>query len=233
MPTTPYFNYDDFKTLTGLIVVPSGFTVSYINEFLQSWSDQVDIFCNTTFKLLPNSKKNYPIPNCQASVVYIDSWQDDANLVITNVSKSNNTSTPIIKGVNFEYIYSKDNKCIVGLDFGCKDCLCECEQITVRGTFGWQEGLPVVFKTALIEALKALLSTSRTVGGTQSLPTYEVTSERSRNMTRTKQANPTSTNHANDLLSGKPLNQFLQFSKLFAYYKVQTKSSVTPIKIHC
>jgi hypothetical protein len=236
MPITPYFTHNsgvnNFISLSGLSVIPTGFTVQYLDLFWKSWSNQIDTYTNTTFEILVNHTKKYDVPNCSATRVYIGSWQK-VGLVITKTNKQNTTTQVITAGIDFDYIMSKDNKCVVVLDFECRGCLCECEQIQVTGDFGWQAGLPDSFIFPLIEAMKKILSISKNTGGTQALAPSDIVEERSRNMTRKKVVNQKYSDNSLDYLSGKTLNQFPEFAKLFAWYRVQTQSSVTPLKISC
>ena len=164
MPTTPYLTLNsgaiNFTSLSGLSVIPTGFTVQYLDLILKNWSNQIDTYTNTTFEIIANTSRKYDVPNCKASKVYIGSWQK-VGLLILKTNKENTTIKTIIAGIDFEYIMSKDNKCVVALDFACKSCLCECEQIQVIGDFGWQAGLPDTFVFPLIEAMKKILATSK------------------------------------------------------------------------
>jgi hypothetical protein len=128
MPTTPYLTQSSYSLLSGLSVVPTGFSNAYIDSIFLDWSEQIDRYCNTSFELIVGEKRQYNVPNCSATIVYIGSWQKTPSLVIKKVSKENQSTQLLIENVDFEYKYSKDNKCIVALDFGCKGCLCECEK---------------------------------------------------------------------------------------------------------
>ncbi len=221
MPSLPYVTFNNgitnsFTSLTGLSVIPSGFSVVYIDNFFKSWSQQIDTFTGVTFEVTPQVSKVYKIDNCNASYLAIGCWQSSPELIIEQINKGIVTKV-LTLGVDFDYEFSKDRLCITGLDFSCYyPCYCQCEKIRITGSYGYSATPPFDVVNLLVESMKKVLTTNSGYGLTSQVYSYK-TDEKSRNMTSKVEVNQSYVDIANKLISGTPITDLLEASCLNKY----------------
>jgi hypothetical protein len=220
MPNAPYLQFQQgspsFESLTGLAVVPSGFTVLYVDRLFHVWSQQIDDYTGTTFEPL-KTKKIITYAESKYSYISIGTWQKTINLVI---KRGQNILTP---EVDFDYALSSDKQCVIGLKMNTGSCFNG--DLTIEGTYGWQPGITFDVESLLLESMIKVLSTNRSIGQTAKVKT----SEGSKNSKATFFVDEVSFLTGAKLLSGTPIYDIPEATCL-SKYRAQAKPILTAIK---
>lgn len=231
-----YITSLQFQTDTGINLPQNGFTAGYIDLILKAWSEDIDSYTNTKFNLILNYTNDYPIPNCNASYININSWQANS-LVIKQLNKNKEITKLLVENIDYRLVKSFDGQCIIALDFKCLGCICECDFIRINGTFGWGANLPDTLKLGLYQAVRALISSG--TGGSNSNSSTPVGTisyiqqERSRNMTRVRQIDTQYATISSSLATGKSIVKLPDFEAKLAKYKANTTNYFINFGFNC
>jgi hypothetical protein len=171
-----YLSLTEFSNITGTSLV--GVNLTYLNFLLEKWSTQINQLTNCDFS---NNDKNIEIEiknyKCGNKILKFSPFIIISKVEIKKIGDS--TWFDLIELVDYEYIYcSFDSyvanalidKPIVGLDFSCLSCLCECEKVKITGDNRFSTGLVNELKNILIDLVYDTLDTDEKAYISQVLP---------------------------------------------------------------
>lgn len=161
----PYLNYTQLLTSTGL--VPAGVNIVYIDRQLDFWSNQINQLTNQSFNSTLVKSIVKSINQCGQSNLYFSAFLNDINFKVEYKAKG--SSTWLVATLNTNYTLLHPNfdtfvsgleidSPIIGIDFKCLKCICECVEFRITGVKSWSTALPDDLHLILIELAKTSLS---------------------------------------------------------------------------
>lgn len=210
----PYLTISELAN-AGISLPANGFSVSYIETVLSVWEQQIDQYIGTQFTIT-DKNVDYRINQCQDTYLHIGSWQVDG-LHIQLLNRYKQVVKILQLDTDYHLVFSFDKKCVIGLDFRCLSCLCDCQYIRVTGSWGWSDTVPGTVKLLLINLVRLLISTNQS-NSNLGLPVI-VDNEKSRNLSRSMFVSDTAKS-AMRLASGAQITSLLEVCQVLLPYRV-------------
>jgi hypothetical protein len=140
-------NQTDFIKYIRLMTKNPSFTlttdeVGLFNEYLSLYTSQLIKMGMFDMSII-NNQKAYDIPFCQLDYLPVPIWQEGTTNKPLIIQKKNAKTGDIKdlfidKDYDLEFIVIGDYKYIIGVNFKCLSCNCECEKIIINGVYGFR-----------------------------------------------------------------------------------------------
>lgn len=190
-----YLTIAQYATLTGKNI--TGINVIYADFLLKKWSGQIEEITKQYF-FSPNLQildKNFRY--CGDYKLEFSAFQKE-NLIVSVRHKKSTQYTVLIPNTDFEYKFPDFNtvvndviinKPVVGLDFSCYRCNCECEKVKIEGNNSWSLAIPDDIRNLLIDLLENELRVNNEIYTNLQIPANKAINEivRDTDLTRTIQ----------------------------------------------
>ena len=176
----PYLNYTQLLTSTGL--VPAGVNIVYIDNQLDFWSNQINQLTNQSFNSTVVKSIVKSINQCRQSNLYFSAFLNDINFKVEYKAKGSSAWLVAILNTDYTLLHPnfdtfvsglEINSPIVGIDFKCLKCICECVEFKIAGIKSWSTALPDDLRLILIELAKTSLSSDPNSYLSGMLPTQQ------------------------------------------------------------
>lgn len=161
-----YLSILEYEALYGTILNPN---TLYINTKIQNWSRQIEELLGQSFGTTTRIKNLIIDVNTCGEYLFKFKAFQPTGIKVSVKLKGSDSWQLLTKGVDFDFIYPDFDTIvlnsavildpIVGVDFRCYRCNCECEEFKIEGLNFWNSTLPDDLKTILIDLLETLLKT--------------------------------------------------------------------------
>jgi hypothetical protein len=214
------YTYSDYETRYGVTLTSS----QRVNlaEYVESLEESIEEYIGCSLKVIEDYEETYDLDNCHFNIVKIQAWQDNSKFKVYLLAKDKTVIKELMPNIDFKIDKSTDKKCILALDFNCYSSCFNCNQLLIKGDFGWSNPVPKRIKELLHSTVKELMIIGNVPTTSQS-NNRVLTSERSLDMARTWQA---TTNLLGDFTVTRNVLSILGVTETLNKFRDQVKSNV-------
>jgi hypothetical protein len=164
MAYTNHLTIAQYRTLTGLPLV--GVNDLYVDFKLKTWSKQIDKLTTQNWSTQTSSDFTVDVQSCGE---YLFKFQamEKAGLQISVRHKRQTNWIPLTEHTDykllrpdFDTVVADEiiaSQPIIGLDFRCYRCNCECQEFKITGEKFWHNGIADDLQSILIDLVENLL----------------------------------------------------------------------------